>query len=306
MNLVHEIVEILSGANPKIEDALIKTKVLLHRLGEKQYVDWVNRELNGYSDDDEVPPYRVLPAAVKLTITDGLTRRYKDFPAQMSQVDPKVRGWLDKYELRQSISALESMAKSEGDTLGSDIAPELWGQLSKGISKGFFIEYARSQTSKAGLLGVITQIRSRLLDFVLELETRLPRDASDEDVKKIATPAAVGNLLNNAMFGHNTTIVIGDRNTQHLNFSVVQKGDFESLSTFLKSRKVPETDVAALRAAIDSDASAVEHQKKELGPKVKSWRDKMIAKAVETSWQIEVGIAGNLLASALGSYYGWF
>jgi hypothetical protein len=31
----------------------------------------------------------------------------------------------------------------------------------------------------------------------------------------------------------------------------------------------------------------------------------MLDKAVDASWQIELGIAGNLLTDALKKYYGW-
>lgn len=306
MSLVQEIIDILSGANPRLEDALVKTKVLLHRLGQKGYVDWVNRELNGYSENDEVPPYRTIPSSVKITATDGFTRRWNDMPASTSHLDEKIRLWLEESKLRQSISSLESLARSEGDTFSWDIPPNLWGQLAKPLNKGIHIEYARCVMSKAQLQGVITQIRSRLLDFLLELDAKLPNDASEADVKAISKTVSVGNLLNNAMFGPNTTIVIGDKNTQTLNFVAVQTGNYDSLSKFLKEKGVPSSDLQSLRQAIDADVAVVDHANREFGPTVKGWLKSMLGKAVDASWQVEVGVAGGLLASALNAYYGWF
>ena len=306
MDLVRQIVEILSDTRPNLENALIKTKVLLHRLREQAYADWINKELNGYSKDDEVPDYRVIPSSVKITATDGFTRRWKDMPAPIGHLDEKTRRWLERNELRQSISSLESLAHSEGDMLTRPIPPEFWPKLGEKLSSGIVVDYAHCEMSKAQLQGVLTQIRSRLLDFVLELEAKLPRDASEEDVREISKKVHVGNLLNNAMFGSNTTIVIGDNNRQNLSFSVVQKGDFASLSTFLKSRGVSDPDISVLKTAIEKDGAQVDPESRQYGPRVKEWLKTMFAKAVETSWQVEVGVASSLLANALQHYYGWF
>lgn len=306
MDLVRDIVGILSDTRPNLENALIKTKVLLHRLGEKGYADWINKELNGYSNDDQVPAYRVIPSSVKITATDGFTRRWKDMPAALSHLDDDMRRSLERNELRQSISSLESLAHSEGDTLSKSIPPEAWGLLGKQLSSGVVVEFAHCEISKAQLQGALTQIRSRLLDFVLELDSKLPNNASDEEVRQVSKKLHVGNLLNNAMFGPNTTIVIGDNNKQILNFSIVQKGDFASLTTFLKERGVADVDIGGLKTALDEDSSRVDHQNRQYGPGVKTWLKTMLGKAVEASWQIDVGVSSSLLATALNHYYGWF
>lgn len=59
IRLVSDIVEILSGSHPDPEDALIKTKVLVSRLAESRYFEWVNKELTGYGKEDDAPDYRV-------------------------------------------------------------------------------------------------------------------------------------------------------------------------------------------------------------------------------------------------------
>jgi hypothetical protein len=305
MDLVREIVEILSDTHPNLENALIKTKVLLHRLGEKVYADWINKELNGYSNDDQVPAYRVIQSSVKITVTDGYTR-WNDMPAAIRHLDEKIRFSLERNDLRQGISTLESLAHSEGNTLNRAIPPEMWGMLGEKLSSDIVVEYAQCEISKAQLQGILTQIRSRLLDFVLELEAKLPSNASEEDIRRVFKEVHVGNLLNNAMFGPNTTIVIGDNNKQNLNFSVVQKGDFTSLATLLKSRCVADADISSLKTAIDEDGPHVDHQRRQYGPRVRAWLKDMLGKAVETSWQIEVGVASSLLATALNHYYGWF
>lgn len=47
MKLLNEIIDALSSQDSSLTDALLKTKVLLHKIGHKELVEWVNRELNG-------------------------------------------------------------------------------------------------------------------------------------------------------------------------------------------------------------------------------------------------------------------
>lgn len=59
MKLLNELIATLSAEQPHLTDTLMKTKVLLHRLGRKDLAEWVNLELNGYPDAVPVPDYRV-------------------------------------------------------------------------------------------------------------------------------------------------------------------------------------------------------------------------------------------------------
>ncbi|MCK5100082.1 MAG: hypothetical protein KAR45_18370 [Desulfobacteraceae bacterium] len=85
MKLIDEIIEILSSNNGKLSDALIKTKVLLHKIGHKELVPWVNSELNGYHDRDIIPEYRILPAQVLVNASKyGLSSNITSYPIRAS------------------------------------------------------------------------------------------------------------------------------------------------------------------------------------------------------------------------------
>ncbi|EMY8516621.1 hypothetical protein ABCT72_003513, partial [Vibrio cholerae] len=57
MILIDEIIEILSSEESNLKTALLKTKVLLHKLGEKDILDWVDSELRGYQYIELLPSY---------------------------------------------------------------------------------------------------------------------------------------------------------------------------------------------------------------------------------------------------------
>jgi len=147
------------------------------------------------------------------------------------------------------------------------------------------------------------QVRSRLLDFVLELSSEFSDLESDKDVKEAAGKFDASNLFNNAIFGDNVTILLGTENTQKVTNSIV-KNDFESLAKTLKDKGVPDDDIASLKDAIDNDLDFPVAEKDKFGPSVKLWMQSMLSKAIDTSWQIELGVAGSLIATALNNYYG--
>jgi hypothetical protein len=60
----------------------------------------------------------------------------------------------------------------------------MWQSFGKQLASGIQVEHAHCEISKAELLGLLTKIRSRLLDFVLELESKLPNNPSEQDVRQ--------------------------------------------------------------------------------------------------------------------------
>ena len=81
------------------------------------------------------------------------------------------------------------------------------------------------------------------------------------------------------------------------------KGNFSALTHELKKYNVPDEDIEELREAIDQDGP-VEASSKKFGTRVQDWLKKMLGKAVEASWQIEINIASAILADALRRFYG--
>ena len=304
MKLISEIIEILSSDTGKLSDALIKTKVLLHKIGHKELVPWVNSELNGYPDRDSVPEYRVLPAQVLVNASNG-AYRVTSHHIPMGHLDEKHRESIETARMDQSLVVLEKFTEKNTGHLQAHIPMESYGILGKGLDNSYQIESAWSEIGHTSVLQIIIQVRSRLLDFVLELNDQFPNELNEEEVKERISNVDAENLFNSAIFGDNTTILVGSSNTQTVS-NVNIKGDFSALAKTLEKNGVSDSDITALKDAIDQDSSVINDDSKEFGPAVKSWLQTMLSKAVETSWNIELGIASSLLATALNSFYGWF
>jgi hypothetical protein len=302
MKIIEEIVEILSSEGGSLNDALFKTKVLLHRLGEKELVEWVNLELQGYKDPETVPEYRKMPMAILGNISNG-AYRYSDQILPTAHLKEPLKSNLEKTNLMQSVAVLEGYAGND-QNLSVSVAPEIYHLLSGALGNGYNVERAWGKHSAGGMLQVVTEVKSRLLDFVLELSDRMPEELNREEMKEASQQKNVSDLFSHIVIGNNATVVIGDNNIQHVE-TKVSVNDFESLASELIRNNVPAEDIQELRAAIEADEGSVEHNQKAFGTNVNTWIGKMVVKAANSSWAVGVGAAGGLVAKAIGSYYGF-
>lgn len=302
MKLINEIIELLSSETSNLNNALFKTKVLLHKLGESNLVQWVNSELNGYSSIENLPGYRILNISILGNFSNGAWR-YSSQPIPTSHLNKELRKRLETNYLTQSIAVLESYANNESD-LRIQIPPEFYPSLSKAFTGGYNVENAWGLHPAGSMLQVITEVRSRLLDFILELSDKIPEELNEDEMKEKSKEIGTSDLFRNAVFGDNATIVVGDSNIQNIK-NTIHRNDFAALAAELKKHSVTEEDISALQVAIESDKGAPDLTENKFGPKVRKWIGGMLTKAADTAWSIEIGIAANLLTDALKAYYGF-
>ncbi|SGZ16504.1 response regulator receiver protein [Moritella viscosa] len=302
MKLADEIIDILSSTDGVLSDALIKTKVLLHRTGQKDLITWVNKELNGYNDDDNLPDYRIVEAQVLVNASNGAFE-VNSHPVPLGHLDEDYRNQLEKGIMPQSLAIIEELTANKDGSLHSCIPMEMNGLLSKNLANEYVVQRAWCEIPIASVSNILMQVRSRLLDFILELNCEFSSASTDDEIKEKANKFDATNLFNHTFFGNNTTILLGSDNTQNIT-NTNTKNDFEALASELKLNGVSNEDVISLKQAVEGDCNLEVKNKNEFGPEVKTWMQKMMSKAIEASWQIELGAAGSLLATALNNYYG--
>lgn len=240
---------------------------------------------------------------MRVSATNG-AYQVNSHPIPMNHLDEKFRDMWEEVRLTHSLAIIEKIIfASDGGTLESPIPMEANGMLSKGLANSFMVQRAWSEIPVASVSNILMQVRSRLLDFILELNSEFSEIESDKELKEAAGKVDASNLFNNAIFGDNVTIQLGSENAQKVTNSII-KNNFESLAKILRENKVTENDVALLEDAINDDLSFPIVEKDNFGPSVKLWMESMLSKAINTSWQIELGVAGSLLATALNNYYG--
>lgn len=299
-NLLQEIIDNLSSDTPNLNNALWKAKVLLHRFHDEQISSWVNSELNGYPNIKEVPKYRIIHISVRGNFSNAAWQ-YTDQPLPTQHLEKRIRERFEKNYVTQSIAVIESYIREEKNIV-VELEPEYYGLFSKALSSGFHVQRAWGIHSAGSMLQIVTEVRSRLLDFLLELSDKIPNDFEQNNIEEIQKN--IREMFANAVFGDNTSIIIGSHNTQNIK-NQITANDFESLAEYFRKNSMPENDIWALKSAIEKDSGAPEHSEKKFGKNVRDWLSLMVNKAIESVWDINIAIASSLIVDSLNRYYGW-
>lgn len=299
MKLLDQIVDLLSDKGGSLTDALLKTKVLLHKIGHKDLVPWVDNELNGYPNDTEIPPYREVQSALYGVVRNH-RERHSRYPLPTNFLGEEMEKMVRRTQMRESIAVLEQYAYKRGNSLMSHLPADLAASFNQ-VFQGAWVESAWTQIEISAIDQLLIEVRSRLLEFILEVQSGLG-ETLESEMKEAGKAIDAGNMFRSAVFGDNTTIVVGDSNkTSVRNF--VKKGDFGSLAAMLREKGIAEPDIAALQVALHQDQGKVDFVGKRPGPSVKSWMGSMMQKAIDAAWNIELGVAGGLLTNAVQAYY---
>ena len=306
MKLLDEITQALCDGNSELTNALLKTKALLYFLGRKDLVPWVDQELNGYKESSDLPDYRCVPNRILVNINNGY-KSLKSFDLPLGHLsDDDHQKWTTS-PIKLSISQIEHLLSNtsrEGSgSITQPIPLEIaYTWLGSSLNEDFEITSCFKSTSTHYFTSILTQVRSRLLDFILELSEQLssiPESGSAED--KLGT-LNVEKLFNNAVFGDNTTINLGHGNTLTIK-AQVNKGDIHSLKNTLAENGLSDEDVSELESAIKEDGAPTNSG--EYGSSVSKWFSKIVSKAAENGLTIGISTTIELVTEALKKYYGF-
>jgi hypothetical protein len=243
--LANDIIALLSNENSSLSDALLKTKVFLHEIGRKDLAEWVTHELNGYPDGITLPSYRILESRVKGDLmAPGWTASGQALPIQ--HLEPAYREKLEKAEIRESLSLVEELATKEQGSIRRYFPPEANAQLGSNLGGGWTVQVAWCTISTLAVKNIIVQVRSRLLDFMLELKGSVENIGNGEINKANTASLDTNAMFNSAIFGHNTTIIVGDHNRQDVNI-LIRENDLDSLINSLASFGIPPDELSNFR-----------------------------------------------------------
>lgn len=298
--LIDEIIDILSDESKSLSEALLKTQVLLHKVGKKELAEWVRQELNGYPQEADLPEYRMLHANV-LANFRNMDYRYASQPIPIMHLSEEAQKNLQTMTFRQALSVIEDMAtKDKGDVIRV-LPPEYSSMLDEGLSNGYHIERAWCQTPVHDVKGILTRIRSRLLDFILELKDTVGETEDEEKMKQKIEAIDTNSMFNHAIFGPNTTILVG-ANSQQTVQNLQIKSDSDALVKYLSELGIPQDEIKKLEDALSADKNDLGNPS--LEGETGKWYTKLLARAVDKSLELGVDSVVVQVGNALKSYLG--
>ncbi|MDQ0783194.1 hypothetical protein [Chryseobacterium sp. W4I1] len=311
MELISDIINSLIDDTKPINTTLLKTKVLASRIENNALLEWVNSELNGYPTDESLPIYRKnIVSHIKGDYIVG-NMQYSNQPIPTMGMKEKFGLDIVQTTFRQGISTLEHLINtSNSQSLMYPFPAEIVGYLeanwkSIDTENGYFLNIinARKIIATGNINEIISQVRNRLLDFMLEIDKQYGNLTEIKDLSKNnqeITKIMKQTIINNS--GDGAILNAGDNSNVKAKI-IIQKNSKTDLSKVLTENGVDQNDIHDLFNFIDSDDHDVENKK--FGSKTNEWIQKMLGKALNSSWEITIGAAGGLLADSIGKYLGY-
>lgn len=309
MKIVQNIIEELIDSTKSLANPLLKTKVLASKLGNEQLEKWVNNELQGYLIDSNLPKYRIVGSILKGSYQFG-NMVYENHPLKAIGGSDELEDFLMGVKLNSGIESLESLTRNDKNSILEEPLPaEICTEISliyrKLGNRGFRVLNARKEFSVYSVKQVLGQVRSKLLELMLEID----KDYEQLDLSTLGNintdkinQIIIQNMKQNIITGDGNIMNTGNKSKISNNISI-DKRDISQLREILKTNFVEDQDIEELVEIIEIEEPDIENAKP--SKKVNSWIKKMLGKSVDGTWQISIGAAGELLATAIAKYYGF-
>ncbi len=291
----------------KLSTIMRKAKVLAYNLKNKEFKEWVDQELNGYTGSWKTwPDYRKTFSQSYGNFVGAFGRQLSNAPIPTLNFPEEVQEFASTLPFPQGVRELESTLESlheRGETfLAYQWPADFTALIARYVYQDMVCLQAWKALNKGQIEHVLDTVRNRLLNFVLEL-----REISQETVDKSGKPQPipvekVSQVFNTYIMGSHNVVASGASVTQTVEQKIMQR-DFTSLKENLKSLGIDEHEINELKEALEADGKRTKEQ--HFGTRVGSWLGKMTQKIATGVWKIGMEAGPVLLTNAISAYYGW-
>ncbi|MFL4396276.1 hypothetical protein RJ729_15695 [Acinetobacter pittii] len=216
MSLLREIQDDAVNSNVKVSDLLRKCKILAYRLGNEDFKNWVDLELNGYSSNNLLPDYRKLHVGSKGHFVGSFGSSFSNADMPTAGLPEKLRKQCTTANFNSPIATLESYTIADPD-----------GELTQSWNLAILAKYGSNMYSDlnciqawkvipiASVIGIIDTVKTKILNFVLEIEALNPEAGEaklnsnpipQDQVSQVFNFNIAGNVQNIASGNHHSNI----------------------------------------------------------------------------------------------------
>ena len=173
MSLLQDIQDAAIDEQSQVATLLRKCKVLAARLGSEEFSHWIDNELNGYSNLDQLPAYRVLNVRSYGDFVGPFGSQMKNAPIPPSALPEVLREGIQTSKVGMPISTLTSLSTDETSSRLSwppDVVSIYGGRIYEGMN----CLIAWQLLPRSALVAILDTVRTRVLNFALEIEKEYP------------------------------------------------------------------------------------------------------------------------------------
>lgn len=283
----------------------LKLRVLASRLGSEPLEEWIKHESEGYPPDSDVPSYRVVGVIYRGTFFGPFGSGIKN-----AQIPPALIGayagkrWT-YHEIRQGIVEIDNLIERSvagKGKLGFD-ASDLILHLQDKIYEGYSCNGIEAQISRESLVQIQHAVRTRTLDFTLELEKSVPSATNIGFASPtLSDPldSAKATQIYHQTINGNPAIINSGEGAQI--FVSVSTHDDHALISYLVEAGITKSDASKLAEIMASEKP--KSKEEPFGDKAKAWVAANLRKAVDGTWKLSMSVVGKVLTEAALKFYG--
>jgi predicted nucleotide-binding protein len=175
VGLLQEIQTAAVKADGEIMELLRQCKILAVRLGNKEFKEWVEWELNGFPSTDVLPSYRVLNVQSYGHFAGPFQTELRNAPLPPSCLPEPHRHIANTAYLVESAGVYAALVKRGNSSLQSPWPADAVRAFGEDFYNNLTCLEAWQQFSRGTLIAVIDTIKNRILSFALDLESEDPR-----------------------------------------------------------------------------------------------------------------------------------
>jgi hypothetical protein len=179
MALVDDIIELASSDKEPIGNVLRKCLILESQFANEAFRAWLDKELDGYDDDEDLPSYRTFHAVSYGHFIGMAGRQLSNQPLSLHILEK------DDYERMKMCPLVQPASAYEGRPDSSSDAQFPWNPvLTTKYQKRFFqnsdLVLNRAWQSIPGsvIVGLLETVRNRILRFALDMRTSMAKQGS--------------------------------------------------------------------------------------------------------------------------------
>jgi AbiTii len=301
--LLREIQKDAVDGNSDLSTLLRKCVVLAARLDHKPMSNWAKWELNGYSENRDVPNYRVFKGVHSFgTFAGAFGSGIDNAPLSLLRLPERSRDNFANPKMRESVKAIsEIISPNRNDgTLRWPWPPEACEVYDHSDYRDDLrLMMAWMLVPVSAFVAILDTVRNRVLDFALELE-KVDLGA-DEAAPQPAAKAEISQIFHQTIYGPVSNVGTSGNISQTM---VVRSGDMEGLKGQFREMGISEPEVKDLETAIEADKKHPEQEKGHFGKNVAKWLGGMMTKAATGVGKAAPEVIATVATKALKEYYG--
>ena len=302
MTLLRAIQDAAVSGSESVTTLLRRCKILAARLGSTEFGDWVERELNGYTDKKQLPSYRVLRVHSLGHFAGPFGSGLRNAQIPRLTIPQEYRDWVDVSNLMQPIGAYEDLLRS-GET-GSFETPwpaDLVALVGRNIYEHMNCMGAWQVIPRGAIVSLLDTVKNKVLSFAIDIE-RLSPDAGEAMPGTPALPSErIQQVFHTTIYGNVGNVATGGTGTQQSIGTMVTPGNFQSLAENLRRLGILDREIEDLKSALDGDRKAGSAT---FGRRVGEWCGRMLGKAGEGTLKVGVDVAATIVPKLISGYLG--